>query len=160
MAGMRTIKRRVHELLTQPDEGAALEAILSMDGKAVVGPLISFLQSTDLALQRRAVRAMGKVVSAMADTHVESARIVMRRLMWSLNDESGGIGWGAPEAMGEIMAMNETLAGEYANILLSYVDEKGNYLEYEPLRRGAVQGIRRLAKARPHLVPSTLHLNP
>lgn len=25
---------------------------------------------------------------------MDSARIVMRRLMWSLNDESGGIGWG------------------------------------------------------------------
>lgn len=160
MAGMRTIKRRIHELLTLPDEGSALEAILSMDGRSVVGPLISFLQSTDPVLQPRAVRAMGKVVSAMADTHMESARIVMRRLMWSLNDESGGIGWGSPEAMGEIMAMNEALAGEYVHILLSYVDQQGNYLEYEPLRRGAVQGIRRLAQARPHLVPSTLGLNP
>jgi len=36
--------------------------------------------------------------------------------MWSLNDESGGIGWGAPEAMGAIMARHTGLADEYANI--------------------------------------------
>jgi hypothetical protein len=80
---------------------------------------------------------MGRVVAAMATEKPEQARIVMRRLMWSLNDESGGIGWGAPEAMGEIMARNKTLAREYRNILVSYTNPQGNYLEYEPLRQGA-----------------------
>jgi hypothetical protein len=46
---------------------------------------------------------MGEVMAHLADKDMESARVIMRRLMWSLNDESGGIGWGAPEAMGEIV---------------------------------------------------------
>ena len=148
----RTLKRRFRKLFEDPEENRALEEILACDPKASVGPLISMIQSTDPRIKDRAVRALGRVVDAMAGIRMESARVVMRRLMWSLNDESGGIGWGAPEAMGEIMALNEALAREYSRILLSYVDEKGNYLEYEPLRQGALAGIRRLAAARPYLV--------
>ncbi len=78
-----------------------------------------------------------------AEEDMESARVIMRRLMWSLNDESGGIGWGSPEAMGEIIASHDGLAKEYAHVLISYVWEEGNFLEYEPLQRGAG----------PHLLP-------
>jgi hypothetical protein len=96
----------------------------------------------------------------MAGRDMEGARVVMRRLMWSLNDESGGIGWGAPEVMGEAMARHEALADEYASILVSYSHEEGNFLEYEVLQRGLLWGLIRLARARPHLVQLTdAHLN-
>jgi hypothetical protein len=72
--------------------------------------------------------------------------------MWNLNDESGGIGWGSPEAMGEIMARHSRLADEYARLLVSYMDEKGNFLEHEILQRGVLWGVGRLAHARPQLV--------
>ncbi len=63
---------------------------------------------------------MGRVAADLADRDMESARVVVRRLMWNLNDESGGIGWGSPEAMGEIMACHEGLAEEYSCILISF----------------------------------------
>jgi hypothetical protein len=75
--------------------------------------------------------------------------------MWMLTDESGGIGWGVPEAMGEILACHQGLAKEFHTILLSYIHESpgkpDNYLEYAPLRRGAVWGVGRLASARPDM---------
>ena len=84
----------------------------------------------------------------------------MRRLMWSLNDESGGIGWGAPEAMSEIMAQSNAVAEEYNSILISYLDEKGNFLEYEPLQKGLIWGVSRLAMTRPDLMkPASMHLH-
>ena len=95
---------------------------------------------------------MGITVSAIAETALEPARTIMRRLIWSLNDESGGIGWGAPEAMGEIMAENEALAREYYRILVSYIDENGNVLENDELERGVMWGINRLAQKRPELL--------
>jgi hypothetical protein len=95
---------------------------------------------------------MGVVMAHLADKDMESARVIMRRLMWSLNDESGGIGWGAPEAMGEIIACHEALGKEYAHVLISYIWEEGNYLEYDLLRRGAVWGIGRAAQTRPYLM--------
>ncbi len=117
----------------------------------IVNPLLSFLCETDETARWRAIQAIGTIVSEMAGTSMESARIIMRRLIWSLNDESGGIGWGAPEALGEIMARNETLAREYYRILISYIDENGNLLENNELERGVLWGIGRLARSRPEL---------
>jgi len=78
--------------------------------------------------------------------------VIMRRLMWQLNDESGGIGWGCPEAMGEIIACHEGLAREYARALVSYIREDGNFLEHEPLQEGSLWGICRVAQVRPKLI--------
>jgi len=73
----------------------------------------------------------------------------MRRFIWNLNDESGGIGWGCPESMAEVMAQNERLADEYGCILVSYIQPEGNYLEHEILQRGVLWGVGRLAQTRP-----------
>lgn len=123
----------------------------------LISPLFSALFSTREEIHWRAVFCMGQTVSSLARKSLESARVVMRRLMWSLNDESGGIGWGAPEAMGEIMARHPRLAEEYASILCSYIipsQGPDNYLEYRPLRQGAYWGIARLAQASPEYVQS------
>lgn len=95
---------------------------------------------------------MGAVVARLADQDTESARVVMRRLTWNLNDESGGIGWGSPEALGEIMACSHRLAEEYHFLLHSYINPDGNFIEYEMLQRGVLWGLGRLAYARPELV--------
>ncbi|MBI9091016.1 MAG: hypothetical protein JEZ12_17530 [Desulfobacterium sp.] len=149
---MKTLKRKVHGLLARNDGFSFPEEILGFPPKRVVNPLFSYIQSCDGRIKTRAVTAMGKVVAALADQEMEAARIVMRRLMWSLNDESGGIGWGAPEAMAEIMAEHEGLAREFHKILISYVDSEGNYLEFAPLRQGAVLGLKRLFKAQPRVM--------
>ncbi|MBF0413690.1 MAG: hypothetical protein HQK70_13390 [Desulfamplus sp.] len=141
---MRKLKQQIYELLQMKDEESAINQILEIAPSQSINPFFSFIQSTNDEIKWRAVRAMGKVAAKMASENLESARVVMRRLMWSLNDESGGIGWGAPEAMGEIMAQDKRLYDEYHKILLSYIDEDGNFLEYEPLRKGAVWAIERI----------------
>ena len=109
----------------------------------------------------RAVGAIGKVVKNMAEEDMETARVIMRRMIWNLNDESGGIGWGMPEAMGEVMAQHQGLAGEYAMILKSYIREDGNFLEHEPLQRGVLWGLGRLAQKRPELLEDAIpHIHP
>ena len=92
---------------------------------------------------------------------MESARVVMRRLIWNLNDESGGIGWGSPEAMGEIMACHGQLADEFSKLLRSYIMPHGNFLEHEALQRGVLWGMARLAKTRPgHVAAAGPFLQP
>jgi len=118
----------------------------------VVNTLLSLLVTTDKALKNSVVLAFGEVVSKLAERDLESARIIMRRLMLSLNDESGGIGWNSPEAMGEIMARNERLADEYHKILISYAEGGGNELEFDGLQKSVKAGIKRLAEARPDLI--------
>ncbi len=148
----RALKKKVRQLLFEDDFEKQIEHIKGVSARRVVNPLFSFLCSNDELLKSRAVTAMGIVVSRLADHEMESARIVMRRLMWSLNDESGGIGWGAPEAMGEIMARHSKLADEYHKILISYSKPGTNFIEHESLQEGVLWGIARLAQARPDLV--------
>jgi hypothetical protein len=150
--GGRALKRRVLEILISEDLDVAQETLLEIPGRKVVNALFSFLHSTDEKVKWAAVTAMGAVAAKIADEDMETARVIMRRLMWNLNDESGGIGWGSPEAMGEILACHEGLAEEYAHVLLSYARKDGNYLELEILQRGLLWGIGRLARERPHLV--------
>ena len=148
----RSLKKKLFDLLNQGDLEKALVEIGRLPPRQIINPLLSFLQSGEEKIKWGAVKAMGVVVSQLAERDLEAARVIMRRLMWNLNDESGGIGWGSPEAMGEILATHSGLAREYAHILLSYAREDGNYLEHEALQRGLLWGIGRLSEKRPELV--------
>lgn len=147
----RRVKKKILSLLGLPDLALILPELLSLDDRDLIGPLFSALCHTDPQVRWHAVSAFGPVVCRMAGRDPESARIVMRRLLWSLNDESGGIGWGAPEAMAEIMAQSAALAGEYIHMLVSYIREDGpeafqdgNFIELPLLQRGVLWGIGRL----------------
>ena len=157
----RDLKRKVLDILRAEDISQGLEEIGSLPGRRVINPLFSFLCSTDPQIKWRAVKSIGEVVKNIAEEDMESARVIMRRMIWNLNDESGGIGWGLPEAMGEVMAQHQGLAGEYVMILESYIREDGNFLEHEPLQRGVLWGLGRLAQERPELLKNaTPHLRP
>lgn len=157
----RNLRKQLEILLLRPDFGARLDQLSRYPARRVVNPLFALLCHRDETLRWRAISAFGQVVSQLAEQDLESARVIMRRLMWSLNDESGGIGWGAPEAMGEIMARSEQLAAEFSHILVSFIWEDGNYLEHPLLQRGVLWGLGRLAATRPQLLGDVpQHLTP
>ena len=149
---IRKLKKKICSLLIQNNFAGGLETIRRYPARQVVNPLFSFILSGDELVKWRAVTAMGAVVADLAANEMESARVVMRRFIWYLKDESGGIGWGSPEAMGEIMARHQGLAAEYAKIIVSYIQPHGNFIEHELLQRGVLWGLGRLARARPRLV--------
>lgn len=124
--------------------------------KQVINALISSFYEPDASIRWRAVEAAGAVVSGMTESDPESARVIVRRFMWMLNDESGGIGWGAPEAMGAAMARSPVMAEEYAGILCSYIDPEQNFLEHPGLQRGLLWGIGRLACSEPERIKSAV----
>ncbi|MEW5774510.1 MAG: DVU0298 family protein [Thermodesulfobacteriota bacterium] len=153
---MRELKRQVLGLLAALDSGERLQPILALDPHAATGPLFAALLHPDLLTRWRAVTALGATTAALADRDLEDARTVMRRFMWHMNEESGNIGWGIPEAMGETMARHPGLAREYGRILCSYVrDFEGvadsTWIDHPPLRAGAWWGIARLAETRPEI---------
>ena len=145
----RKLKGRVLDLLLADDPIESVRQLSLLPAREVMNPLFSFLYNENELVRWRAVTVMGQIMRNLAERDMESAREFMRRLMWSLNEESGGIGWGAPEAMGEIMACHEELANEYVLIFVSYLDPRGNFLEYEMLQRGLLWGLIRLAESRP-----------
>lgn len=145
----RELKRILAALLVADDFPASLDVLSHVRGRQIVNPLFAFFCDADALRRWRAVSAMGRVVSRLAAENLESARVVMRRFMWNLNEESGGIGWGCPEAMGECMARSERLAREYGCILCSYLHPQRNFIEHPALQQGVLWGVGRLAHARP-----------
>ena len=150
--------RKLRAVVLDCIRGPDLEQALSHLGRRVrprqlIRPLFSLIKSADDETKYRAVAALGWVTATLAETDIEAARDVVRRLMLSLTEESGGIGWGAPEAIGAILARNERLAEEYTDILISYLHQDGdNYLDHLPLQRGVLWGLEKLARSRPQLL--------
>ena len=148
----RNLKRVVLDALRRQLLTDCFKAILLMPERQVINPLISLMLHDDPMVRWRSVIAIGEVVNKLVSTDMEGARIIMRRFMWSLNDESGGIGWGAPEAMCACIASNDRIAKEFGHIVVSYLNPDGNYIEYEPLQRGLLWGIVHVARICPTAV--------
>jgi len=157
----RQLKQQTLTLLQADDWRAALDALCALPARRIVNPLFGLLYHGEPLIRWRAVSALGAVVSQLADAEIEAARVIMRRLMWNLNDESGGIGWGSPESLGEITARHARLAKEFGCILISYADPTGNYLEHPSLQEGVLWGWGRLGHQRPDLIrPAACLLTP
>jgi HEAT repeat protein len=159
--GIRALKKDIRHLLLADDFESTLPAFDQMAERQAVNPLISFFYDTNITIRWHAITAFGRIVSNLADKDMEAARVMMRRLLWNLNDESGGIGWGSPEAMGETMALHSPLADQYSHLLVAFVNPQGNFLEHEVLQRGLLWGLGRLAHARPEQLHAAIpYLHP
>jgi hypothetical protein len=151
--GRRQLKNDVVALLHNSRIAEILPQLEKYPAHSLLNPLFIALCHSVERVRWNAVLCFGQLVPAMAEKELEAARVVMRRFLWSLNDESGGIGWGAPEAMAEIMCHSKVLRHEYLHMLLSYMREDGenlfedgNFLELPLLQRGLLWGIGRLCQ--------------
>jgi hypothetical protein len=156
----RDLRRQTGLWLGRGPDEAIPETLSRQPARRLINPLLSFLCSREPLIKWRAVTAIGQVVAGLADNDMESARVIMRRLIWTLNDESGGIGWGAPEAMGEIMARHRRLAEEFRAVLISYLDPRRNYLEHEALQPGLLWAVGQTARSRKELMTEAAGLLP
>ncbi|MBI5520910.1 MAG: HEAT repeat domain-containing protein [Desulfovibrio sp.] len=169
MAHFRDLKRSVREMLLGPDWRERLSGLDAVPARRLPGPLFSLLLDKDELVRWRAVEAFGRTVARMAESRepgegpgagMEAARVVLRQCLWRMNEESGGLGWGVPEALGETLARHERLAKEFHRMLASYVREEvrgeGNYLEHVPMRRGVFWGLGRLAQSFPQLLAAEI----
>ncbi|MFZ5997088.1 MAG: DVU0298 family protein [Nitrospirota bacterium] len=149
--GGRKLKKRVRALLETAsfDEVAAL----ALQDKGVIRWLISSAYDKEDVVSWRAIEAVGLVSRVYAAGSVEVIRDTVRRLLWSMGEESGGIGWSAAEMLGEIIANNPDEFGDIAPIVWSFRDE-------EMFRAGVVWAMGRIAAVRPDLVPFTAEALP
>ncbi len=137
----RKTKRKVGKILLEENRDVAFGLLKNIPNEQLVGHLFSHFYHKDELIKFRSIAAMGDLGARVEKNNKEKARIILRRIMWNLNDESGGIGWGSPEAMGEVLSQSPELALEFKSILFSYLDPEGNYLEHEMLQRGVIWGI-------------------
>jgi len=137
----RSLRQTLHELL---DQGRFDEiAEMATRRKRVLGSLVTLTYAADARISWRAVEALGVAASRIAEGDPDHIRELLRRLMWLVNDESGGICWRAPEAMAEILRRQPTLYADYIPIVTSLLVN----LEEEDLERfraGILRAIGRL----------------
>ncbi|MBS6829492.1 MAG: HEAT repeat domain-containing protein [Desulfovibrio sp.] len=152
MPRMRSTKQQLKQYLQSPQWRDHLEEIAA-GGASHVGPLFSFLLLGPQTMHRAAV-ALGLTTARLAGRDSEAARNIIRRFMWHMNEESGNIGWGIPEAFGESLAASPALAKDFHRVLASYLIDLGrddNYCDNDLLRRSCYWAVGRLAQARPEL---------
>ncbi len=145
----RKIKKKVGEILHLTHQDTAMEMLEQIPDNKLTGHLFACFYNKDELIKFRSITAMGRLAVRIEQENIERARIILRRIMWNLNDESGGIGWGSPEAMGEILCQSPKLAMEFKSILFSYLNPGGNYIEHEMLQRGVLWGIGTYLKSNP-----------
>lgn len=157
MSSARKLKKEIFSLLQQEDFHKVLQRLEQYRPPDLIHPLFSSICHHNQKVRWNGIFAFGPTVEKLTRSNMEDARVVMRRFLWSLNDESGGIGWGAPEAMAECRVCSQGLRKEYLHMLVSYCQEDGdelfqdgNFIELPALQGGLLWGLLRVASAYPH----------
>ncbi|KJS17142.1 MAG: hypothetical protein VR69_06520 [Peptococcaceae bacterium BRH_c4b] len=143
----RLSKEEVVALLEEKEYKQLADAIIQK--RSNIRYLNRLLYDPDKLIRWRAIEAMGEIADRLAGEDPEAVRVMLRKLLWTINDESGGIGWSAPECIGEIIYRRPDLFAEFTSVVLSYADE-------HMLRRGVLWAAGRIAQARPGLVREDL----
>jgi len=140
-------KAEVKKYLEERD----LERLTALAGEdeRVVNYIFRCLYSADELLRKRAIEALGLVCNVIADRDPGAVLNILRQLWWSINEESGGIGWSATEAMAEIIKHRPEEFSDYGSITVSFLDE-------EMLCRGGLWAAGTLAQIRPSFINHAL----
>ncbi len=144
----RSLRREISKSLADPSFPQTMSSLVAHSPKTVVNALLPYLCHANVVVKWNSVLGVGVFTKSLANENREEARLVMRRLIWTLNEECGGIGWGTPEGMAEIMVHDSQMADEYMNMLTSFLIGEGNFLEFEPLQAGVLWGLGRLSTFR------------
>jgi hypothetical protein len=146
MPSRRQRRRQALEERLRPRDLDGLRQLAAEDPNVLSG-LVGLLNERDDLLRWRAIEALGLLCAervGQGEDGMATVRDLVRRQLWSMNDESGNVAWHAAEALGEILHRVPPLADEFAHILLQH-------LEMPIFRAGVLWAVGRLASARPEL---------
>ena len=93
--------------------------------------------------QIHAIQVTGLVANVIAERDSEYIRNYLLRLFWLVNDESGGIGWRAPELIGEILHHCPNFDQSFPKLILSLDLEQEDAPRF---RTGTLWAIGRVAQ--------------
>ncbi len=129
------------------DQGRLEEiAEMATRKKRVLGSLVASTYDADPRVSWRAVEALGVAAARIARDDPDHVRQLLGRLLWLVNDESGGICWRAPEAMAEIVRREPGLFADYVPIITSLIVNLAEE-DLEHFRAGILWAIGRLGAA-------------
>lgn len=137
----RKRRPRLLKMLNERDFQSILDWARS--DRRVVETVFAFLYEPDDLVRGRAIDALGRLAGDLAGSEVEFVNNVLRRLTWSLSDESGMINWHAPEAIAEIVCSGPGLFGQHTPIVVNLLTSMAPE-DLEHFRPGVLWAIGRL----------------
>lgn len=133
------VKRQTEDLLKQRD----FDSILAYcEQNRHVWKEVRFrLYDMDDSVRWAAIETAGRYMKRWwVEKREDKVRQYIRTLFWSITDESGGIGWSAPQAIAEIIANIPELIDPYGSMMIAYS------IEEPPLAKGGLWGMGRLGR--------------
>ncbi len=157
MAHFRKLKEEIRIYLNK--EAFSLDtlphSLKEVDKEQWISPLFACLLEIEPLLSR-ASAMLGFAVAGIYAENKEKARVIIRRMIWQMNEESGNIGWGIPLAFAYSLINSQGLNTEYHKILVSYIrdrDGDSNYCDFAPLRIQCFEAIEILLDVYPEHIP-------
>ncbi|MFC2129845.1 DVU0298 family protein [Bacteroidota bacterium] len=154
----KKLKSALNDVLKEPEWRSNLQTLIDIHRAKLTNGLFAASYNQSPIIKWHAISGFGLLTNKLWDEEPEKVRIIMRRCIWMLTEESGGIPWSAPEIMSEIISANKDLADSYSDILFSYINEikdgPDNFLEHTPLRKGVFWGLMRLSATFPDKIKS------
>lgn len=152
----KQLKTKILEVLAGENFKEEIALLITVYSSKMITPLFSASYNPSKEIRWHAVSSFGYLTKYLAENNPTKIREIMRRCIWMLTEESGGIPWNAPAIMGEIIANNREAAQVFSSILFSYVYEPGegpeNFLDNLQLRISSYWGIFRLSQILPEFV--------
>ena len=129
---------------------------LARNKKRTLSLLTALTYDKELTISDNAIQAIGLASKIIAERDPEYIRNYLLRLFWLVNDESGGIGWRAPEMIGEILH-NCPDFDQFFPILISLLDLENE--DAPRFRAGTLWAIGRVAQVnRDAMLPALPHV--
>jgi hypothetical protein len=140
------LKNKIKAIL----EEQAYHKLIELDkrGKGVFRGLVSLSYDKTDVLCWRAIEAMGLFSADLTKVDSEETMLTVRKLLWYLSEETGGVAWSAPEMLGEIIRNNRKLCGHIASIVIN--------LDEPPFKKGVIWATGRIGEKYPELVNSMI----
>jgi hypothetical protein len=146
-------KEKIKSLVLKEQYNELCELI--KEKKNRLSTLLSLSYTTDNNTRFKVIKAAGYAVSVISDQELDFVRTVISNLLWSLNDDSGSIGWSSPELLGEIISKRIDLFKEYVPLVVSLLKIKETYF-----RPGVLWAMGRIAATEPsHIKPYAPYIN-
>jgi hypothetical protein len=130
---MPTQKKHIHDLL-ESNELSSI-GLQAKDDRKVLSSLVRLAYDKETLVGWRAIKAIGLAAAEVITTDLDALRETCRKLVWSLSDESGGIGWSAPEILGEIASADPKRFKDFIPLVASVYE-----IEEDVFRGGALCG--------------------
>jgi hypothetical protein len=135
----KAIKKQVEELLRKRDLECLIE--LCEKDRHYWHEVRFRLYDLDETLRWTAIQTVAKLMHRWWQSGKEDkVRQYIRTLFWSMNDESGGIGWSAPQTIAEIILNIPETIEPYGRMMIAHS------LDELPLVKGGLWGIGRLGR--------------